>query len=75
MLYIFYKTFNFVRVIKSRRMRWTGPVAGIGESGAVYNVLVGKTEGKIPLGISRRKWKDNIKMDLQKVGCGGIDCI
>ena len=47
----------------------------MGERRGVYWVLVGKPEGKIPLGRPRHRWKDNIKMDLQKVGCGGMDCI
>jgi len=64
-----------VRVIKSRRMRWVGPVARMGEGRAVYRVLVGKPEGKRPLGRPRCRWEDNIKMDLQKVGCGGMDWI
>jgi len=61
---------NIVRVIKSRRMRWTGHVARMGERRGVYRVLVGKPEGKRPLGRPRRRWEDNIKMD-QEVGCGG----
>jgi hypothetical protein len=55
---------NIVRVIKSRRMRWAGHVARIGEERGVYGVLVGKPEGKRPMGRPRRRWKDNIKMDL-----------
>ena len=53
-------------------MRWDGHVAGMGERG-VYRVLVGKTEGKRPLGRPRRRWVDNIRMDLQEVGCGYMD--
>ena len=56
-----------VRVIKSRRMRWAGHVVRMGKSRGVYRVLVGKPEGKIPLGRPRRRWEDNIKMDIQKV--------
>ena len=56
-------------------MRWAGHVARIGEKRGVYRVLVGKPEGKRPLGILRHRWEDNIKMDLQEVGCGGMDCI
>ena len=48
-------------------------VASMGENRSVYRVLVGKPEGKRPLGIPRLKWEDNIKMDLQEVGCGGMD--
>ena len=54
-------------MIKSRRMRWTEHVAGMGERGSVYRVLVGKPEGKRPLGRPRRRSGDNIKMDLQEV--------
>ena len=56
-------------------MRWAGHVARIGIGGGVYRVLVGKPEGNRPLGKPRRRWEDNIKMDLQEVGCGGMDCI
>jgi hypothetical protein len=59
---------NIVRVIKSRRMRWAGHVARMGESRGVYRVLVGKPEGKRPLGRPRSRWEDNIKMNLQEVG-------
>ena len=59
---------NIIRVIKSRRMRWWGHVARMGKKGGVYRVLVGKSEGDRPLERPRRKWKDNIKMNLQKVG-------
>ena len=52
-------------VIKSRRMRWAGPVARMGEERGVYRVLVGKPEGRRPLGRPRRRWVDNIRMDLQ----------
>jgi len=64
---------NIVRVIKSRSMRWAGHVARIGERRGAYRVLVRKPEGKRPLGRPRRRWKDNIKIDLQEVGCGGMD--
>jgi len=64
---------NSVRVIKLRRMRWTGHVASMGERRSAYKVLVGKPEGKRPLGRPRRRWESNIKMDLQEVGCGGVD--
>jgi hypothetical protein len=56
-------------------MRWTGHVARIGEGRGVYRVLMGKHEGKRPMGRPRRRWEDNIKMDLQEVGCGGMDWI
>jgi hypothetical protein len=61
---------NIVRVIKSRRMRWAGQVAFMGEGRCLHRVLVRKPEGKRPLGRPKRKWEDNIKMDLQEVGCG-----
>jgi len=61
---------NIVRVVKSRRMRWAGHVARIGEGRGVHRVLVGKPEGKRPLGRLRRRWEDNIKMDLQEIGAG-----
>ena len=63
---------NIVRVVKSKRMRWAGHVARMGEGRGVHRVLVVKPEGKGPLGRPRRRWEDNIKMDLQDVGgrCG-----
>jgi len=64
-----------VRVIKSRRMRWAGHVARMGEERVVCRVLVGKPEGRRPLGRPRRRWVDNIRMDLQEVGCGYMDRI
>jgi hypothetical protein len=60
-------------VMKLRRMRWAGTVACMGEGRGVYRVLVGKLEGKKPLGRLRYRWEDNIKMDLQEVGCRDID--
>jgi hypothetical protein len=65
---------NFVRVITTR-MSWEGHVARMMERREVYRVLVGKPEGKRPLGRPRRRWEDNIKMDLQEVGCGGMEWI
>jgi len=62
-----YSSPNIVRVIKSRRMRWAGHVARVGERRGVYRVLVGKPEGKRPLGRPRRGWEDNIRMDLREV--------
>jgi len=64
---------NIVRVIKSRRMRWAGHVARMGEDWGVYRVLVGKPEGRRPLGRPMHRWVDNIKLDLQEVGCGHVD--
>jgi len=68
---------NIVRVIKSRRMKWAGHVVRMGEERGVYRVLVGKPEGKRALGRPRRRWGDNIRMDLQEVGCGyiGLDWV
>ena len=70
-----YSSPNIVRVIKSRIMRWAGLVARMGEERGVYRVLVGKPEGKRPLGRPRRIWVDHIRMDLQEVGCGYMDWI
>ena len=64
---------NIVRVIKSKRMRWTGHVARMGDRRGAVRVLVGKRDGRRPLGRRGRRWEDNIKMDLQEVGCGGMD--
>jgi len=66
---------NTVRVIRSRRMRWEGHVARMGERRGVYRVLVGKLEGKRPFGRPRLRWEDNIKMDLQEEGFGVVDWI
>jgi hypothetical protein len=66
---------HIVRVIKSRRMRWAVHVVHMGERRGGYRVLVGKPGGKRPLGRPRHRWEDNIKMDLQEVGCGGMDWI
>ena len=66
---------NIVRVVKSRRMRWAEHVALIGERRGIYRVLVGKPEGKRSLGGPRRRWENNIKMDLQEVGREGMDGI
>ena len=64
-----YSSPNIVRVIKSRRMRWAGHVARMGKERGVYRVLMGKPDGRRPLGRPRRRWVDNIRMDLQEVGC------
>ena len=66
---------NIVRVIKSRRLRRLGHVACMGDGRGVYRVLVGKPEGKRPLGRPWRRWEYNIKMDLQEMGCRGMDWI
>jgi hypothetical protein len=66
-LHSLYSSPNIVRVIKSRRMRWTGHVARMGEGRGVYRVLVGKPDGKRPLGRPSRRWEDNIKLHLREV--------
>ena len=66
---------NIVRVIKSRRMRWVGHAARMSEERAVYSVLLGKPEGKRPLGRPSCRWVDNIRLDLQEVGCGFMEWI
>jgi hypothetical protein len=70
-LHNLYPSPNIVRVIKSRMMRWAGHVARMGEGRGVYRVLVGRPEGKRPLGRPRRRWEDNIKMDLRETGIDG----
>jgi hypothetical protein len=70
-----YSTRNIVRVIKLRKLRWAGHVACMGERRGLYRVLMGKPEGKRPLGSPRHRREDNIKMDLQEVGCGGMHWI
>jgi hypothetical protein len=65
---------NIVWVIKSRRIKWAGYVARMGESKDAYKALAGRSDGKRPLKILRRRWEDEIKMDLQEVGWGhGLD--
>ena len=70
-----YSSPNIVWVIKSRRMRWAGRAARMSERRGLYRVLLGKPEGKRPLGIPRHGWEENIKVDLQEVGCGCVDWI
>jgi hypothetical protein len=65
-----YSLANIVCVVKSRKMRWAGHMARIGEGRGVHRVLVGKPEGNRPLGRHRCRWEDNIKMELQEVGTG-----
>jgi hypothetical protein len=65
-----YSSPNIIQVIKSRRMRWAGHVACMGEGRGAYRILVGRSEGRRPLGRPRRRWKDYIKMDLKEVGWG-----
>jgi hypothetical protein len=62
-----YSSPNIVRVIKSRRMRWAGHVARMGEGRGICRILVWRPEGKRPLGRPRRRWEDNIKMDLEEI--------
>ena len=70
-----YSSPNIVRVKKSKRIKWAGHVARMGEKRGVYRGLVGKPEGKRPLGRPRLRWEDDIKMDLQDVGCRVKDWI
>jgi hypothetical protein len=70
-LHSLYSSPNIVRVIKSRRMRWAGHVALMGEGRGVYSVLVGRPKGKRPLERPRRRGEDNIKMDLRETGIDG----
>jgi hypothetical protein len=70
-LHKLYSSPDIIRQVKSRRMRWAGHVARMGEERKVYKVLVGKPEGKRPLGRPRRTWKDGIRMDLTEIGFGG----
>ncbi|KAJ4439113.1 hypothetical protein ANN_15070 [Periplaneta americana] len=74
-LHALYPSPDIIRNIKSRRLRWAGHVARMGESRNAYRVLVGRPEGKRPLGRPRRRWEDNIKMDLREVGYDGRDWI
>ena len=63
-----YRSPNIVRVIKSRRLRWAGHVARMEEGRSALKILTGKPTGKRPLGRPRRRWEDNIRMDLEKIG-------
>jgi hypothetical protein len=74
-LHILYSSPNIIRQIKSRTMRWAGHVARMGEERNVYRVLIGKPEGKRPLGRPRRRWEDGIRMDLREIGWGSVDWI
>jgi hypothetical protein len=74
-LHNLYSSPNIIRMIKSRRMRWAGHVAQMGETRNESRILMGKPEGKRPLGRPRRRWVDNIKMDLKEIGWVGIDWI
>jgi hypothetical protein len=72
-LHDLYSSPSIVRIIKSRRIRWAGHVARMGENRNEYRLLVGKPEGKRPLGRPIRRWVNNIKMDLLEIGWGGVD--
>jgi hypothetical protein len=74
-LHDLYSSPNIIRIIKSRRMRWAGHLARMREKRNAYRLLVGKPEGKRPLGRTRRWWVDNIRMDLGEVGWGDVDWI
>jgi hypothetical protein len=74
-LHNFYSSPSIIRIIKSRRMRWTGHVARMGEKRNAYGILLGKPEGKTLLGRQRRRWADNVKMNLREIGWDGVDWI
>jgi hypothetical protein len=74
-LHNLYSSQSIIRIIKSRRMRWAGHVAQMGEKRNVYKLLVRKAEGKRPLGRTRRRWIDNIKMDLLEIGLSVVEWI
>jgi hypothetical protein len=74
-LHSLYSSPNTVRMIKAKRMRWSEHVARMVEGRGVYRVLVGRPEGKRPLGIPRRRWEDNIKMDLKEIWIDGANWI
>jgi hypothetical protein len=70
-----YSSSSIIRITKARRMRWAGHVARMGEKRNAYRLLVGKPQGKRPLGRPRHRWVDNIRMDLGEVGLGDVDWI
>jgi hypothetical protein len=72
---ILYSSPNIIKMIKSRKMRWVGHVARMGAMRNAYRILVEKPEGKRPLGRPRRRWVDNIKIDLREIGWDGMDWI
>jgi hypothetical protein len=74
-LHNLYSSPGIIRMIMSRRRRWARHVAGMGKKRNVYRILVGKPDGKRSLGRPRRRWEDNIKIDLREIGWGGMDWI
>jgi hypothetical protein len=74
-LHNLYSSPDIIRKVKSKPMRWAGHVARMGEERNVYRVLVGKTEGKSPLGRPRRRWEYGIRIDLREIGLGRVDWI
>jgi hypothetical protein len=74
-LHSLYSSLNIVQVIKSRRLRWAGHVAHVGEGRGVYRVLVGRPKDKRPLGRPRCRWEDNIKLELRDIGINGANWI
>jgi hypothetical protein len=72
-LHNLYLSPDIIRQVKSRRMRWAGYVARMGEKRKVYKVLVRKPEEKSPLGRPRRRWENGIRMDVREIGLGGVD--
>jgi hypothetical protein len=68
-----YSSPSIVRVMKARRMRWAGHVAHMGEVRGAYNILVGRSEGRRSLGRPKRRWEDNIKLDLREIVFGDVD--
>jgi hypothetical protein len=74
-LHDLYSSPSIIRIMKSRRMRWAGHVARMGEKMNAYRLLTGKPEGRRPLGRPKRRWLDNIRIDLVKVGWGDVDWI
>jgi hypothetical protein len=74
-LLVLYSSPSIIRIIKSRTVRWAGHVARMGEKGNAYRLLMGKPEGKRLLGRPKRRWVDNIRMDLVEVGWGDVDPI
>jgi hypothetical protein len=72
-LHNLYSSPDIIRQVNSRRMRWAGHVARMGEKRKVYKILMGKPEGRCPLGRPRRRWENGFRMDLRETGLGGLD--